>query len=88
MGKKLAHDLARECGIAVPASRLERIGGGYHTFLVQRFDREGGARRFFTSAMTLLQKTDKEDATYLDLAEFIATHGSPTHIQDDLRSRE
>jgi serine/threonine-protein kinase HipA len=83
--EKLAHDLARQSGIAVPPSRLERIGHGYHTFLVQRFDRIHGQRRFFTSAMALLNKTDKEEASYMDLAEFIATKGSPAHIQDDLR---
>lgn len=83
--EKLAHDLARQSGIAVPPSRLERVGHGYHTFLVQRFDRMHGQRRFFTSAMALLNKTDKEEASYMDLAEFIATKGSPAHIQDDLR---
>ncbi len=82
--EKLAHDLARQSGIQVPLSRLERIGHGHHTFLVQRFDRAGGRRRFFTSAMALLNKSDKEEASYLDLAEFIATQGSPAHIQGDL----
>lgn len=82
--EKLAHDLARQSGVDVPLSRLERIGYGYHTFLVQRFDRVQGRRKFFTSAMALLNKTDKEEASYLDLAEFIATQGSPTHIQHDL----
>ncbi|MBK9442933.1 MAG: HipA domain-containing protein, partial [Comamonadaceae bacterium] len=85
LGEKLVHDLAKQCGIDVPPSRLELIGHGYHTFLVQRFDRLGSRRRFFTSAMSLLNKTDKEEASYLDLAEFIATKGSPAHIADDLR---
>jgi serine/threonine-protein kinase HipA len=83
--EKLLHDLARRCGIDVPASRAELIGTGYHTFLVQRFDRHAGQRRFFTSAMTLLGKTDKQEASYLELAEFIATHGCPGHIDEDLR---
>jgi len=83
--EKLVHDLAQQCGINVPPSCLERIGHGYHTFLVQRFDREQGKRRFFISAMALLNKTDKEEASYLDMAQFIATHGSPAHIADDLR---
>jgi serine/threonine-protein kinase HipA len=83
--EKLVHDLARRCGIDVPPSRLELIGTGYHTFLVQRFDRQAGRRRFFTSAMALLDKTDKQDASYLELAEFIATHGCPDHIERDLR---
>ena len=83
--EKLTHDLARQSGIEVPPSRLERIGHGHHTFLVQRFDRVRGQRRFFTSAMALLNKTDKQEASYLDLAEFIATQGSPVNIQDDLQ---
>ena len=83
--EKLAHNLARQCAITVPLSRLERIGHGYHTFVVQRFDRHAGHRKFFTSAMTLLNRTDKEEASYLDLAEFIATNGSPDHIAEDLR---
>lgn len=83
--EKLAHDLARQLGIDVPPSCLERIGQGYHTLLVQRFDRVQGKRRFFTSAMSLLNKTDKEEASYLDLAGFIATQGSPDHIAGDLR---
>ncbi len=83
--EKLVHDLARQCAISVPPSRIERIGGGYHTFLVQRFDRVQGQRRFFTSAMSLLNKTDQQEASYLDLAEFIATHGAPDSIEQDLR---
>jgi serine/threonine-protein kinase HipA len=82
--EKFTHDLARRCGIRVPESRLERVGHGYHTFVVKRFDREGGNRRFFTSAMTLLKKSDKEHASYLDMAEFIATKGSEARVSEDL----
>ena len=83
--EKLLQDLAGRCGITVPKSRLVRIGGGYHTFLVQRFDRNGGRRRFFASAMTMLGHQDTEDASYLELAEFIATYGEPERIGGDLR---
>ncbi|SDX86943.1 serine/threonine-protein kinase HipA [Collimonas sp. OK242] len=83
--EKLVHDMAAACGIAVPKSRIERVGHEYHTFMVQRFDRENGERKFFTSAMTLLNKTDKEEATYIDLAQFIAEQGSPAHIAEDLK---
>jgi len=82
----LAHDLAEKCDIDVPPARLERIGSSrYHTFRVQRFDRSGDKRRFFTSAMTLLERTSKDEASYLDLAEIIATKGSPRYIEHDLR---
>lgn len=83
--EKLVHDMAAACGIDVPASRVKRVGHDYHTFMVQRFDRENGKRKFFTSAMTLLNKTDKEEASYIDLAQFIAEQGSPAHIAEDLR---
>lgn len=81
----LLHELAREAGLTVPAARLERIGHGYHTYLARRFDREGTSRRFFTSAMALLGKRDTEDASYLELAEFIASRGDPEAIEADLR---
>lgn len=83
--EKLVHDMAAACGIDVPNSRIERVGHEYHTFMVRRFDRQDGHRKFFTSAMTLLNKTDKEEASYIDLAQFIAQQGSPDHIAEDLR---
>lgn len=82
--EKLLQDLAQQCGILAPDSRLMRIGGGFHTFLVKRFDRHGGRRRFFASAMTMLGHGDTEDASYLELAEFIATYGEADHIAGDL----
>lgn len=83
--EKLVHDMAADCGINVPKSRAERVGHAYHTFIVQRFDRQQGTRRFFTSAMTLLNKTDKEEASYIDLAQFIREQGNPSHINEDLQ---
>ncbi len=82
--EKLLHDLARTCGINVPESRVMKIGGKYNTFMVKRFDRKGVNRRFFTSAMTMLEHIDTDDASYLELAEFIATYGEPDHIPEEL----
>lgn len=82
--EKLLHDLARQAGIDLPPSRCAALGDGYHTFLVQRFDRSRDQRRFFASAMTMLGHTDSEDASYLELAEFLATYGEPDHIAADL----
>jgi len=82
--EKLLQDLAPRCGITVPDARLMQIGNGYHTFLVKRFDRHGGNRRFFASAMTMLGHVDTEDASYLDLAEFLATYGETDSIGHDL----
>ena len=61
-----------------------QIGDGYHTFLVKRFDRHGDERRFFASAITMLGHVDSEDASYLELAEFIATYGEADSIAQDL----
>jgi serine/threonine-protein kinase HipA len=82
--EKLLHDLAQRCGITLPESALLHIGSGYHTFMVKRFDRSGSRRRFFASAMTMLGHTESEDASYLELAEFIATCGETDHIVKDL----
>lgn len=83
--EKLLHDLAARCGIRVPSSRLLQIGNGYHTFMVKRFDRVDGRRRFFTSAMTMLHKQDTDPASYLELPEFLTRWGSPKCIDQDLR---
>ena len=83
--EKLVHDMAKACGITVPESRLIQIGTGYHTFMVKRFDRAGNTRRFFASAMTMLKHSDTEDASYIELAEFIATYGQQEHIAADLK---
>ena len=82
--EKLLQELAQRCGITLPDARLMQIGGGYHTFLVKRFDRHGGARRFFASAMSLLGHRDDDDASYLELAEFLATYGESDSIDSDL----
>lgn len=82
----LLHQLAFEFGLDVSPARIERIGPGFHTFVTLRFDRQNGRRRFFTSAMALLGRSDSEEASYLDLAEFIANkHGAPGFVAQDLR---
>ncbi|WP_243372626.1 type II toxin-antitoxin system HipA family toxin [Geotalea sp. SG265] len=82
--EKLLHDLARECGITVPESKVMLIGKRYHTFLVKRFDRSGNNRHFFASAMTMLDRVDSEDASYIEIADFIATFGESERITKDL----
>jgi serine/threonine-protein kinase HipA len=72
--EKLLHDLARDCGINVPESKILKVGSKHHTFLVKRFDRNSSERRFFASAMTMLGRTEGDDASYLELAEFISVH--------------
>lgn len=81
----LVHTMARDAGIWVPTSRLERFGDGYHTFCVERFDRIGESRRMFVSAMTLLERQDGEGgASYIDLVELLSDQGAQNHINSDL----
>jgi len=76
----VAHRLAQHAKINVPEAKLERFCSTQHTFLSKRFDRIAHQRLHFASAMTLLQRTDGDDASsgvsYLELAEFISRQGS------------
>lgn len=78
--EKVVHDLARMCGMDVPASRLESFSDLGSTFLVKRFDRENGRRIHFASAMTMLGKVDGASAgdgtSYLELVSFLRSNGA------------
>ncbi len=78
--EKVVNEAARICGLRVPESRLETFSSLGSTFLVKRFDREGDRRIHFSSAMTMLNKTDGASAddgtSYLELADFLSTHGA------------
>lgn len=78
--EKTVHDLAKMCGLNVPESKLETYSKLGSTFLVKRFDREGSRRIHFSSAMTMLNKTDGANADdgsgYLDMVAFLKAYGS------------
>lgn len=81
--EKVAHELARLCGLNVPESKLEKFSTLGSTFLVKRFDRDGSNRVHFASAMTMLGKQDGDhDASYLDIVDFIKAYG--TNVKADL----
>ena len=80
----VTHQMAQRAGIDVPDAKLLRLGGDFHTFCVQRFDRVSGRRRFFASAMTLLRKEQSEGTSYLELAQFLRTRGDASAVQSDL----
>jgi serine/threonine-protein kinase HipA len=72
----IVHELAVKAKINVPNASVKRLGSAYHTYLSQRFDRtEDHKRIHYASAMTLLQRTDGDDAgtgaSYLELVNFI-----------------
>jgi len=77
----VTHELALAAGITMAESKVRKFSSNYYTFLTKRFDRTGrGERLHFASAMTLLGYEDGQDhtdgASYLDLVEFITTHGA------------
>lgn len=78
--EKVTHDLAKMCGLDTPESKLETFSKLGSTFLVKRFDRDGKKRIHFSSAMTMLGKTDGAGAEdgdgYLDIVNFIKAYGS------------
>lgn len=80
----VTHQMAQRAGIDVPAAKLLRLGGEFHTFCVRRFDRVSGRRRFFASAMTLLRKDQSEGTSYLELAQFLRARGDASAVQADL----
>lgn len=79
----LVHQLAKRAQINVPMVECKKITGKHDTFLAKRFDRTPtGERIHFASAMTMLNRTDGDDAaagvSYLDLADFLIQQGAQT----------
>lgn len=81
----LVMELARTARIRVAQSGLMKLAGRHRTFTAARFDRAGSSRRMFTSAMTMLQCSDGEDASYLELAEAVSLYAPPDAIETELR---
>jgi serine/threonine-protein kinase HipA len=75
----VVHRLALEAGVAVAPAWCRRFTTRHHTFLTERFDRlPDGGRIHFCSAMAALQHRANEEASYLELAEFLMQRGSRT----------
>lgn len=67
----VANQLGEKCSLNMAEGRLENVGGRY-TYLTKRFDRKVNQRIHFASAMTMLNKRDGQDASFLELAECIS----------------
>ncbi|OYU84931.1 MAG: toxin HipA [Flavobacterium sp. BFFFF2] len=82
----LAFQLAIKAGVHMAPSKIDRIMGNHHTFFTKRFDRIKGERIHFASAMTMTGNNEDtirdQQASYLDIAEFISNHG--TNIEANL----
>ncbi|MFC4510200.1 type II toxin-antitoxin system HipA family toxin [Flavobacterium buctense] len=76
----LAYQLAINAGIEMAPCRIDKIMGSHNTFFTMRFDRENGERIHFASAMTMTGNNEDtirdNQASYLDIAEFISTNGA------------
>ena len=80
--EKVSLALARRAGIAVPDSRLIRIGDRT-VLIVDRFDRQGTDRIGYASAMTMLEASVGDQRSYLEIAQVIEER-SPA-VTDELR---
>lgn len=85
----VVNKLAKRAQVSIAEAKILKFNSQYHTFLSKRFDRNNnGERIHFSSAMTLLQRNDGDDASYLGLAEFIIRQGAqPDHDLEQLWRR-
>jgi len=76
----VVYKLARLAKVEMAEAKLQKFNSRYHTFLSKRFDRTHSSRIHFSSANTLLQRSDGDDASkgvsYLELAELIIQQGA------------
>ena len=73
----VAHDLAEMCSLDVAEAQALSLTREGTTFLVKRFDRIGKARIHMASAMTMLDRTDRDkDSSYLDIADWLTAHSA------------
>lgn len=79
--------LAEKAGIRVPKHRLESILEK-SVLIIKRFDRDGGNRIPFLSAMSMLGAHDNEQHSYLEMAYALAQNGaSPEEDMKELWRR-
>ena len=78
----LALSLAAKAGISVPEWRIE-IVAGRSVLLLQRFDRTGGRRIPYISAMSMLNASGNEARSYLEIVDVIRQQSAAT--AEDMR---
>jgi serine/threonine-protein kinase HipA len=77
----VALSLAKKAGIEVPEARIETVLDRA-VLIVRRFDRNGGHRIPFLSAMSALDAHDRELRSYLDVADALRPYGAA--VAEDL----
>ncbi|GFM38616.1 phosphatidylinositol kinase [Desulfovibrio psychrotolerans] len=68
--------MAAQAGITTSGHRLEKVGEA-NVLILERFDRTGGGHRIpYLSAMSMLNYSDGEHGSYLELAEILRENGA------------
>jgi serine/threonine-protein kinase HipA len=83
-----ANEMARNAGLKVAISKIQKFSSKYYTFLTKRFDRtDTGERIHYASAMTMLGYKDgdsfHEGVSYLEIVDFLTNNGA--NIDSDLK---
>ena len=84
----VTNELARNAGLNVAVSKIQKFSAKHHTFFTKRFDRTNtGERIHYASAMTMLGYVDgnnfKDGVSYLEFVDFLVRYGAT--IQSDLK---
>jgi serine/threonine-protein kinase HipA len=83
----VSNELARNAGLNVAVSKIQKFSNKYYTFLTKRFDRtSSGERIHYASAMTLLGYVDgnnyQDGVSYLEIVDFLTKNGG--NVENDL----
>ncbi len=68
--EKVENELARRAGMTAARAELLTVAG-QHVLVVERFDRDGARRIGYASALTLLESSDMDRRSYLEIADAI-----------------
>ncbi len=83
----VTNELARNAGLNVAVSKIQKFSSNYYTFLTKRFDRtDKGERIHYASALTMLGYVDgnnfQDGVSYLEIVDFLTKYGA--NIESDL----
>jgi len=81
----VSNELARNAGLNVAVSKIQKFSSKYYTFLTKRFDRTSrGERIHYASAMTMLGYVDgnnfQDGVSYLEIVDFLTKYGANIEI--------
>ena len=84
----VTNELARNAGLNVAVSKIQKFSSKYYTFLTKRFDRTNtGERIHYASAMTMLGYVGgnnfRDGVSYLEIVDFLTRNGA--NIESNLR---